>query len=130
MPKQPIAQLDTFLEARQLDVGIGDYWSASITTVATGGVVTVRPVISTPGGRVVRYERQSAATWYTNQAVRIPRLQHRQAVGRYRRHDGLLDLRPRSQDLRRSAHTGCWCGGIRSSCRARIDQTSESGSSL
>ena len=35
--------------------------------MATGGVVTVRPVISTPAGRVVRYERQSAATWYTNQ---------------------------------------------------------------
>ncbi len=67
MPKQSFAQLDTFLEARQLDVGIGDYWSASITTVATGGVVTVRPVISTPGGRVVRYQRQSAAPWYTNQ---------------------------------------------------------------
>ncbi len=67
MPKQPIAQLGKFLEARQLVVGIGDYWSASITTVATGGVVTVRPVISTPAGRVVRYERQSAATWYANQ---------------------------------------------------------------
>ena len=51
----------------ELDVGIGDYWSASLTTVATGGVVTVRPVISTPGGSVVRYQRQSAATWYTNQ---------------------------------------------------------------
>ncbi len=67
MPKQPFAQLDTFLESRQLVVGIGDYWSASITTVATGGAVTVRPVISTRAGRVVRYERQSAATWYTNQ---------------------------------------------------------------
>jgi hypothetical protein len=67
MPTQSFAQLDKFLEARQLDVGIGDYWSASITTVASGGVVTVRPVISTPDGRVVRYQRQSAATWYTNQ---------------------------------------------------------------
>ena len=67
MPKQSFAQLGKFLEARQLDVGIGDYWSAAITTVATAGVVTVRPVISTPGGLVVRYQRQSAATWYTNQ---------------------------------------------------------------
>ena len=48
-------------------MGIGDYWSASIATVATGGLVTVRPVISSPAGRVVRYERQSAETWYTNQ---------------------------------------------------------------
>ena len=67
MPKQPFAQLDRFLEARHLAVGIGDYWSASIATVATAGVVTVRPVISTPSGRVVRYERQSAESWYTNQ---------------------------------------------------------------
>ena len=67
MPRQPYAQLDRFLEARQLVVGIGDYWSASITTVATSGVVTVRPVITTPAGRVVRYQRQSAVTWYTNQ---------------------------------------------------------------
>ena len=66
-PAQPFAQLDTFLENRQLVTGIGDYWSASITTVASGGAVTVRPVISNPAGRVVRYERQSAATWYTNQ---------------------------------------------------------------
>ena len=68
MPKQPNAQLDKFLEARQLVVGIGDYWSASITTVATSGGVTVRPVITTPTGRVVRYQRQSARTWYTNQS--------------------------------------------------------------
>ena len=68
MPKQPVAQLDRFLESRQLVVGIGDYWSASITTVATSGTVTVRPVISTPSGRVVRYQRQSAVTWYTNQS--------------------------------------------------------------
>ena len=67
MPKQPFAQLDSFLKGRQLVVGIGDYWSASITTVATGGAVTVRPVISTPAGRVVRYQRQSAVTWYANQ---------------------------------------------------------------
>ncbi len=68
VPKQPVAQLDRFLESRQLVVGIGDYWSASITTVATGGAVTVRPVISTPAGRVVRYRRQSAVVWYTNQS--------------------------------------------------------------
>jgi hypothetical protein len=67
LPTQPSSQLDSFLEARHLVVGIGDYWSASITTVATGGAVTVRPVIATPTGRVVRYERQSAATWYTHQ---------------------------------------------------------------
>jgi hypothetical protein len=67
-PGQPFAQLDRFLESHQLHHGIGDYWSASITTVATAGVVTVRPVITTPTGKVVRYQRQSALTWYENQS--------------------------------------------------------------
>lgn len=67
VPKQPVTQLDRFLEARQLDVGIGDYWSSSIATVTTDGAVKVRPVISTPAGRVVRYQRQSSASWYRNQ---------------------------------------------------------------
>jgi hypothetical protein len=67
IPRQPAAQLDKFLEDRGLVVGIGDYWSASITTVASDGVVTVRPVISTPAGRVVLYQRQSDRAWYTNQ---------------------------------------------------------------
>ena len=67
MPRQPAAQLDKFLEDRGLVIGIGDYWTASITTVASDGVVTVRPVISTPAGRVVRYQRQSDEAWYTNQ---------------------------------------------------------------
>lgn len=67
IPTQPSSQLDSFLEARRMAVGIGDYWSASITTVATEGVVTVRPVIATPAGRVVRYQRQSAGSWYTGQ---------------------------------------------------------------
>jgi hypothetical protein len=67
IPTQPSVQLDSFLEARQLAVGIGDYWSASITTVATEGVVTVRPVIATRAGHVVRYQRQSAGSWYTHE---------------------------------------------------------------
>ena len=100
MPKQPVARLDGFLQSRQLLVGIGDYWSASITTVATSGTVTVRPVISTPSGHVVRYQRQSAGTWYTNQSFEIPRLRHFQTLGRYRRHHGLVDFRPRRPDLR------------------------------
>jgi hypothetical protein len=67
MPQQPSTRLGTFLESRQLAVGIGDYWSASITTVTTDGAVTVRPVISDRAGDVVRYERQSAASWYAHQ---------------------------------------------------------------
>ncbi len=58
-------RLGAFLQAHHLDHGIGDYWSASITTVATAGTVTVRPVITTPAGKVVRYDRQSTSSWYS-----------------------------------------------------------------
>jgi hypothetical protein len=67
-PVQPAVALGQFLETHQLRHGIGDYWSASITTVSTAGAVTIRPVITTPKGRVVRYERQSARSWYTHQS--------------------------------------------------------------
>ena len=67
-PGQPSVQLGHFLETHRLHDGIGDYWSASITTVETAGAVTVRPVITTPAGRVVRYQRQSDLTWYTDKS--------------------------------------------------------------
>ncbi len=122
MPKQPNAQLDRFLEARQLVVGIGDYWSASITTVATSGGVTVRPVITTPAGRVVRYQRQSAADLVHESVIRVPRLRHRQAVGRHRRQHGLVDVRPRRPDLRGRLLSRYWSGGTRSRCRAQASR--------
>jgi hypothetical protein len=64
-PNQPAARLGQFLESRHLRLGIGDYWSASITTVITDGAVTVRPVIATPHAQLLRYQRQSTATWYS-----------------------------------------------------------------
>ncbi len=46
VPAQPAVKLTGFLEAHHLTRGIGDYWSASIVTVASRGHVKVRPVIS------------------------------------------------------------------------------------
>jgi len=66
-PNRTFAALGQFLEAHHLRSGIGDYWSASITTVATRGSVTLRPVITNPGGEIVRYERQSTSNWYVKQ---------------------------------------------------------------
>ena len=63
-PVEPYAQLGTFLESQGLTSGLGDYWSSAITTVATNRSVSVRPVTTDPRGRVVRYGRQSAASWY------------------------------------------------------------------
>jgi hypothetical protein len=68
IPDRPYEQLGQFLESHQLVNGIGDYWSASIITVATDGAVTVRPVITTPKGVVVRYQRQSSVSWYAGQS--------------------------------------------------------------
>jgi hypothetical protein len=58
--------LGRFLEAHHLTSGVGDYWSSSIVTVVTGGEVTVRPVIPNRDARLVRYGRQSDASWYTD----------------------------------------------------------------
>jgi hypothetical protein len=64
-PQSAVA-LGSFLEAHDLESGIGDYWSSSIVTVVTGGKVAVRPVIPNPKSILVRYGRQSAADWYAN----------------------------------------------------------------
>jgi hypothetical protein len=70
LPKavQPADAVGQFLSAHGLDDGIGAYWSASIVTVATDGKVDVRPVITNPHGSLVRYERQSSASWYANKS--------------------------------------------------------------
>jgi hypothetical protein len=70
-PSRPYNQLGQFLEAHHLDNGIGDYWSASITTVATGESVTIRPVIANPAGRILRYSRQSTADWYSGKSFQF-----------------------------------------------------------
>lgn len=62
---QPAMALGAFLSQRRLTVGIGDYWSASIVTVESGGDVAVRPVIADDQGRIVRYGKQSASSWYS-----------------------------------------------------------------
>ncbi len=64
-PARPDTALGAFLTDHHLHDGIGDYWSASITTVSTGDIVRVRPVIADARGRIVRYRRQSTGSWYT-----------------------------------------------------------------
>jgi hypothetical protein len=70
-PGRPYQQLGAFLEAHHLDRGIGDYWSASVTTVATGQSVTVRPVIADATDRIVSYDRQSSTLWYTGESFQF-----------------------------------------------------------
>jgi hypothetical protein len=66
-PSQPDASLATWLSAHHLTHGVGDYWSASITTVQSRGVITVRPVQATAGNVIVRYPRESETSWYAEQ---------------------------------------------------------------
>jgi hypothetical protein len=61
---QPADALGSFLEMHHLTSGVGDYWSSSLVTVVTGGKVAVRPVISNGASHLVRYNRQSDASWY------------------------------------------------------------------
>lgn len=57
-------QLAGFLKSHHLHLGVGDYWSSSITTVLSNNKVVVRPVVANNYGHVVRYGRQSSAHWY------------------------------------------------------------------
>ena len=59
----PGRDLGQFLQRRGLHDGLGDYWNASIVTVASAGVVAVRPVIA-PEHRITPYHWDSARKWY------------------------------------------------------------------
>ncbi len=65
-PAQPAGVLATWLEAHDLRIGIGGYWSASITTVESSGAVSVRPV-SVGADGFEGTMSQSTASWYAGQ---------------------------------------------------------------
>jgi hypothetical protein len=64
-PAQPpaTAAVASWLTRHHLTAGVGDYWAANITTVATGGDVRVRPVVSYCG-RFVPDTWESKESWY------------------------------------------------------------------
>ena len=63
-PRPPITQaVASWLTANHLIAGIGDYWTANITTVATGGRIKVRPVVLSCG-RSFPYAWESRQSWY------------------------------------------------------------------
>ena len=68
---RPASGLSSFLSAHRLTLGVGDYWSSSILSVESGGSVLVRPVVATPAGRLVRYDKQSSAGWYDGAAFQF-----------------------------------------------------------
>jgi hypothetical protein len=66
----PTTGLATWLEVHDLHHGIGGYWVASITTVESGGEVTVRPVLRSAGGEIERAVLASAS-WYAGQSFQF-----------------------------------------------------------
>ncbi len=63
-PFDPYAKVAAFLEHRHLHEGLGDYWTSSIVTVDSDNGVIVRAVTAKPNGTLVRYDRESDASWY------------------------------------------------------------------
>jgi hypothetical protein len=61
---QPASALAAFLKSQHLTSGVGDYWSASITTVESDNSVQIRPVINRDS-KLVRYGKNSTSDWYT-----------------------------------------------------------------
>jgi hypothetical protein len=63
-PRPPATQaVASWLTAHHLTDGVGDYWTANITTVATGGQVSVRPVLLSCG-RFTPYAWEARQSWY------------------------------------------------------------------
>jgi hypothetical protein len=64
-PAQPpmTQAVAAWLTSRHLTAGLGDYWTANLTTVATGGQVQVRSVVSSCG-RFIPDIWESKKTWY------------------------------------------------------------------
>lgn len=67
-PAQPVtgADLAAFLTQQDLTNGIGTYWPATMTTVASDDRVHIRP-ITLHDNEIVRYGRQSTRDWYAGQ---------------------------------------------------------------
>ncbi|MCU1489178.1 MAG: hypothetical protein JWM85_583 [Acidimicrobiaceae bacterium] len=66
-PVQTTDALAGFLSAHHLTEGLGDYWSASVVTVASNGKVAVRPVIVGTSGKLIPYNRNTNHSWYAGQ---------------------------------------------------------------
>ncbi len=63
-PRPPVTQaVASWLTANHLPSGIGDYWTANVTTVATSGRVKVRPV-NLSCGRFSPDAWESRQSWY------------------------------------------------------------------
>lgn len=68
-PELPVSNLSEFLISQHLQNGYGPYWVASITTVHSGGAVSIRPVICTGGKSMKPYDWLSEEDWYQQRST-------------------------------------------------------------
>lgn len=71
VPPQTASGLASFLERHHLDLGIGDFWLASITTVESDGRVLVRPVVPAPDGVPEAYNKGEVPGWFAGVPFRF-----------------------------------------------------------
>jgi hypothetical protein len=60
----PFVTVASWLESRQLNSGVGEYWESSIITALTKGKVTVRAILAPPEGRLAPYLWLASEQWY------------------------------------------------------------------
>ena len=70
-PAAPAARLASFLQARHLTSGVGDFWVASLTTVESGGAVAVRPVVPGPDGTLEAYNKGDDPGWFAGRSFQF-----------------------------------------------------------
>lgn len=70
-PKPVPSGLGSFLASHGLHIGVGAYWTASITTVLSKGQVVVRPVEAGAGNRLTPFPDQDSESWFRGQAFQF-----------------------------------------------------------
>ncbi|HLH46308.1 MAG TPA: hypothetical protein VKV25_04050, partial [Acidimicrobiales bacterium] len=67
---RPAVALGDWLAAHGLTRGVGEYWSASITTAETDGRVEIRPAL-VDDGRLIPYNHEASGLWYSHERFRF-----------------------------------------------------------
>ena len=63
-PRSPAVRLAVFLRSHRLTSGVGDFWTASLTTVESGTAVTIRPVVPGPDATLEAYNKGDDPGWF------------------------------------------------------------------
>ena len=70
-PSHPTVRLAAFLESHGLTSGVGDFWAASLTTVESNGVVSVRPVVPDSSTTLEAYNKGDDPGWFAGHSFQF-----------------------------------------------------------